>query len=310
MVRRLPPLRALQAFEATVRRGSASAAAAELSVTHGAVSKQLRILEERLGRPLFERAGARLLPGEDAAAFARLLTRAFDLMADGAKAIQAAPEAVQPEDIKVVAPATFAMRWLLPRLYRFHAARPDITVAVRTANVEEDWRRLDFDLAILRSNRGGGGIEEVPFLTERNTLLAAPSLLPRGRAMTLDDVRRGPLLESGTRPGDLAAWLAAAGLDLADCPEVRSFPRFYVTLEAALDGLGCIVGPLPVLIDDVRDGRLAVPFPDIAVPGLSYVCAVDPAGDRAAEVRVFVDWLTAEAGGNAPAAATGRNIRR
>jgi DNA-binding transcriptional LysR family regulator len=294
---RLPPLRALVAFEAVVRLGSVTAAGEELGVTHGAVSKQLALLEDDLGQPLFRRARAGLLPTDAAEAFAREVRAALDRLEIGAAALRQRPDAGPlPSELRVIAPAAFALRWLLPRLHDLRD-RAGLAAVLRTTDRDEDWRSTAFDVAIRRDQVPPPGLVAVEAMRESCTLVVAR----RGAAR--DPLPRWTFCEAETRPGELDAWLRLAGADPAACRDRRVFPRFYLALEAALAGAGALVAPLQLLAEELREGRLSLPFPRLVLPGAALACIFDPGGPRAAEARAFAAWL-------AEAAATPARPRR
>lgn len=295
-MRRLPPLHALRVFEVAARAGSHAAAAAELGLTHGAVSRQVAALEAWFGQRLFVRVGRNVVPTPAARAFAEAVSLTFDRL-DAAAEICGRPLA--PRTLRVSTPTTFAMRWLIPRLDSFHAARPEAEVVVTTTTTLHNALRGGFDLAVRREPRLGvgahhpwGAYRAVPFLAEANTLVASPSLLAARPLRAPSDLAGGTLLTSETRPGDWGDWLAAAGLPLELGPR-RTFDHYFVALQATADGLGYGVGPLPVLSGDLAAGRLVAPFPEIVVPRPGYVALVPNDADKTPTLTAFIDWLVA-----------------
>ncbi|KQP05816.1 LysR family transcriptional regulator [Methylobacterium sp. Leaf99] len=296
-MRRLPPLHALRVFEVAARAGSHVAAAAELGLTHGAVSRQVAVLEAWFGQRLFVRVGRSVVPTPAARAFAEAVSLTFDRL-DAAAEICGRPLA--PRTLRVSTPTTFAMRWLIPRLDGFHAARPEAEVVVTTTTTLHNALRGGFDLAVRREPRLGtgahhpwGAYRAVPFLREANTLVASPSLLAARPLCTPHDLEGATLLTSETRPGDWTDWLAAAGLP-PDTGSRRTFDHYFVALQATADGLGYGLGPLPVLSGDLATGRLVAPFPEIVVPRPGYVALVPNDADKTSTLAAFVDWLMAE----------------
>jgi DNA-binding transcriptional LysR family regulator len=296
-MRRLPPLNALRVFEVAARTGSYAAAGAELGLTHGAVSRQIAALEAWLGQRLFVRTGRRMAATQAARAFAAEVSLSFDR-------VIAAAEACGRLDarriLRVSAPTTFAMRWLIPRLDRFHAARPEVEVAVTTATTLHDTLRGGFDVAIRRGSAEPDAWPQhraVPFLEETDTLIVSPALFARRPLRRPGDVADHVLLSTETRPGDWTDWLDRAGLPHMATVRRRVFDHFFVTLQAVLDGLGVGIGPFPVLRDELASGRLLAPFPAIAVPRQRYVALIPFDADKSSSLTGFIDWLTREAAG-------------
>lgn len=295
-MRGLPPLNALRVFEVAARTGSHTAAATELGLTHGAVSRQISGLESWLGQRLFVRVGRRMAPTPAAQAFAAEVSLCFDRLNAAA---EACGRPAAPRVLRVSAPTTFAMRWLIPRLDGFHAARPEAEVVVSTVTTLHDALQGGFDIAVRRgvapggSGRPWGPYRAVPFLDEADTVVASPALLARRPLRTPEDLAGHRLLATETRHGDWNDWLAAAGLSRRTGRR-RVFDHFFVTLQAVADGLGIGVGPLPVLAAEVAAGRLVAPFPDIFVPRTGYVALVPNDADKTQTLAAFVDWLVAQ----------------
>jgi LysR family glycine cleavage system transcriptional activator len=293
-MRRLLPLNALRVFEVAARAGTYAEAGAELGLTHGAVSRQIAAVETWLGQRLFVRTGRRMTATPAARVFAAEVSLAFDR-------VIAAAEACGRLDarriLRVSAPATFAMRWLIPRLDRFHSERPELEVAVTTAMTLHDELRGGFDIAI---RRGPAEPEAWPqhravtFLNEADTLIMSPALFERSPVRRLDDIANHVLLSTETRPGDWTDWLDRAGLRPAAEQRRRVFDHFFVTRQAVEDGLGLGIGPLPVLQTDLATGRLVAPFATITVPRQGYVALIPFDADKTSSLTGFIEWLIAE----------------
>ncbi len=293
-MRRLPPLNALRIFEVAARTSSYAAAAAELGLTHGAVSRQIAGLEHWLGQRLFVRAGRRMVPTQAALVFASEVSLSFDRVTAAADAC-GRPSARRI--LRVSAPSTFAMRWLIPRLEHFHAERPEVEVAVTTTTTLHDELRGGFDVAIRRGSAEQNTWPQhhaMHFLDEADTLVMSPALFERRPVRKLEDLLHHTLLTSETRPGDWVDWLDKAGLSHMAGHRRRIFDHFFVTLQAVVDGLGVGIGPLPVLGTDVAAGRLMTPFPGILVPRTGYVALVPFDADKTTSLTAFIDWLVAE----------------
>ncbi|PWC76295.1 LysR substrate-binding domain-containing protein [Azospirillum sp. TSH64] len=296
-MRRLPPLNALRIFEVAARTGSYAEAGAELGLTHGAVSRQIATLESWLGQRLFTKEGRRMVATPMARIFASEVGLSFDRLAVAADAC-GRPDARRI--LRVSAPTSFAMRWLIPRLGRYHAGHPQVEVAVTTVSTVLEELRGGVDVAIRR----GAAREHVwpqhrvvSVLDDVDTLIMSPALFARRPIRKPADIEGHTLLASETRPGDWAGWLDAAGLQhLAGHPR-QIFDHFFVTRQAVEDGLGIGIGPLPMLDIDIANGKLMTPLPDIRVPRTGYVALVPPQADAGKLVAGFVDWLVGEAQG-------------
>ncbi|WP_042702519.1 LysR substrate-binding domain-containing protein [Azospirillum sp. B506] len=294
-MRRLPPLNALRIFEVAARTGSYAEAGAELGLTHGAVSRQMAALESWLGQRLFTKDGRRMVATPMAKIFAAEVGLSFDRLAVAAEAC-GRPGARRI--LRVSAPTSFAMRWLIPRLERYHAAHPQVEVAVTTVSTVLEELRGGVDVAVRR----GVAREHVwpqhrvvPVLDDVDTLIMSPALFAQRPIQKPADIEGHRLLASETRAGDWASWLEAAGLQhLAGLPR-QKFDHFFVTRQAVEDGLGIGIGPLPMLQIDIDRGRLMTPLPEIRVPRTGYVALIPPQADAGTLVAGFVDWLVGEA---------------
>lgn len=302
MIDRLPPLNAVRAFAAAARHASFTRAASELGVTHGAVSKQVRLLEEHLGQPLFTRGVRRIA----------LTSAGRELLADTAPALEriaaaaaklrrAAP--AEAGVVRINARPSFALRWLIPHLPRLARACPDLEPQVATSTQEP--ARLpahSFDVVIRRDapdHRGPAwpaGMPARPFLRESALPVAAPALLAAHPVRRAEDLAGHVLLHTATRGKDWADWFARAGVpDLRPAGELR-FEHQQFVLQAALDGLGVALGLSALVGGDLAAGRLAPALPRGPRLRLAPMCyALAPGAPAAA--RRFASWLEKVGGG-------------
>lgn len=290
MKRRLPSLNALRAFEAAARLGRMSAAADELAVTHGAVSRQIRHLEEVLGVPLF--AGSKARPALTDAGRALLpgLTDAFDRMDAAVRACVDADGAT----LDVSCLSTFLMRWLIPRLHRFNAANPGVDVRLRAADqaVDIDRERFDVIITVDESPSAATPPATLTLFAEMLGPVAAPALIPAPSPDGAADLRPLPILHTKTRRNAWAMWSAAANRPPPDPARISTeFEHYYYTLEAALAGLGVCVAPWHLVADDVRSGRLLAPC-GFHASGYVYVAQWRR---RNRKTERFCAWLAEEA---------------
>ncbi len=300
MKRRLPPLNALRAFEAAARLGRMTAAAEELAVTPGAVSRQVRHLEEVLGVSLFE--GSKNKPELTVAAKTLLpeLTAALDR-------IEAAVRAVSDDGggtLDVSCFSTFTVKWLIPRLYQFHALHPNIEVRLSAAERAGDVERERYDLVITAADAATPDSAAVLALfDERLGLVLAPALAAKVVLRTPRDLAGLPLLHTRTRPNAWQMWGEAAGTVVPVPAQAGpEFEHYYFTLEAAIGGLGVCVAPWHLVIDDIRAGRLLAPL-GFQRSGYRYVARRRPQPNK--RLDRFCAWLVEQAR-QTPAPATRR----
>lgn len=288
MPHQLPSLNALRVFEVAARAGSYTDAARELHLTHGAISRQIKLLEGYLGQPLFRKEGQRMVATEHAKAFAREISAAFDHIGDASRRYG---KSASSKVIRINAPATFAMRWLIPRLADFRARHPRTEVRVSTAFSNEPVLKGSFDLAVRRSPGDQTQFEVAPLFSESTTVIASPTLLKGGRFERPADLASAILLSTESRPGDWETWLNMAGCnDLRPVQHLR-FDHFFVTLQAVIDGMGFGIGTFPTLSADEQLGRLVTPFRGWQVKGSTYFALVPLDSDKPKFLREFQRWL-------------------
>jgi LysR family glycine cleavage system transcriptional activator len=290
--RSLPPLNALRAFEAAARHGSFKHAADELGVTHGAVSRHVRLLEDWLGPPaLFLRLNRRVeltatgvaLLSETAAALDRLSAAAARHLVQGGKP--------SPQIVRVNAFSTFSLRWLLPRLRQFRDRYPDVEVRLSTSDDPLDSLREPYDVII----RGGPdtfhGYASRLFLVERRSPVCSPALLDRSPIASVQDLRRHTLLHTAKLPRIWSEWFAAAGSPHVEPASTLTFDHFYLSIQAALDGLGVAMGPSALVGEDLEHGRLVAPFAAISLPTKNYHAYVPENRVSHPVIEAFCRWL-------------------
>ncbi|GJH11370.1 transcriptional regulator GcvA [Caballeronia novacaledonica] len=288
----LPSLNALRAFEAAGRLGSFKEAAAELHVTHGAISQQVRLLEAWLGASLFERHNRRVVLTPAARAYLAEIGPLFDRLAQ-ATARFGLSETVS-RTLTVNAPATFTLRWLVPRLERFRVLHPDVEVRIETSNEPVESLKDTHDIVI----RGGPdtfyGYAMRPFLEEERLPVCSPVLLRRLPLRAPEDMQRHTLLHTSSLPRVWPDWLAQVDLPALTPAAVLTFDHFYLTLQAAVDGMGIAMGPTALVADDLAAGRLVAPFDGPRLPSRSYCTYV--ADDKADDdvIVLFRSWLERE----------------
>lgn len=285
----LPPLNALRAFEAAGRLSSFKEAATELHVTSGAISQSVRLLEDWLGAPLFERHNRRVVLTPGARAYLAQIGPLLEQIAL-ATARFGFPDPA-PRTLVVNALATFTLRWLVPRLEAFRAAHPGIDVQVHTSNQPVESLSEVYDLVI----RGGPdtlyGYSTRVFLREERLPVCSPALLERLPLREPDDLRRHTLLHTSSLPRLWPDWLASVAMPTLKPAAGVVFDHFYLTLQAAIDGLGIAMGPLALVAADLQAGRLLTPFTGPRLTSRSY-CAYIPNGKLAdTAVLTFCAWL-------------------
>ncbi|MGV9800068.1 LysR substrate-binding domain-containing protein [Mycobacterium sp. NPDC003449] len=251
----LPPLNPTRVFEVTGRLLSISKAAAELSVTPAAVSRQVRALERYLDVRLFNRVhgGLELTP-----AGARFLAEVGPLFV----ALEQATEAVRPRvgsaTLKIRSPATFAVRWLIPRLASFHRLHPDIDVQLTASSAPIDLDREDIDAGIQLGDGNWSGLGAQPLIP--NELV--PVVAPEGRTALTEPTALvdATLLHSLARIDDWARWLEAAGIGAAGAYSGMKYETSLLAYQAAIEGHGVAIAQQALVEKELAGGILVAPF--------------------------------------------------
>ena len=290
---RVLPLLALRAFAEAGRYGSIKRAAEVMGVTSGAVSQQLRLLEERVAAPLFSRTRYGVELTEVAAKVHPAMLRAFDQIESGLQALEANKAA---QSVTVCTVPSFAASWLVPRLGRFTKLHPEIEVRVEASSALADLHKQRVDIAIRHGLGDYPGLEAVHLMAPELIPVASPRLLAEGpRIDTPVDCLAYPLLQDSDR-ADWRLWLQAFGVE--DDPRIergQAFDEDFLLVRAAEAGQGIALVRDIYAREEVMAGRLAValdcPWPtDFAY----YVVTLPQATERPA-VAAFVSWLIDEA---------------
>ncbi|MDA9439121.1 transcriptional regulator [Bradyrhizobium sp. CCBAU 51745] len=293
MTARLPSLNGLRAFEAAARHLSFTLAAGELNVTQTAISHQIRRLEEELGIRLFIRQNRALALTPEARDYLPGVRAAFNDLR------LATDRLLRKDDDKVLTVSTLASlaaKWLLPRLADFQDAHPDIDVRITTSTSLVDFQRDDVDAAIRYGRGQWPGLRADWLMADELFPVCSPSLLRGDKPLRRpEDLRGYPLLHtSNTNSDDWRLWLTAAGLpvDIAKQPGI-TFDMIFMTIQAAIDGIGVAMGRTSYVKDDIAKGRLVVPF-KIALPADAGFYLVSPEGRREApKLAAFREWIIA-----------------
>jgi LysR family glycine cleavage system transcriptional activator len=294
MSTRLPSLNGLRAFEAAARHLSFTNAASELNVTQTAISHQIKRLEEELGLKLFirqNRALALTPQGHDYLPGVRAAFNDLRLATDRLKRRD------NDHVLTVSTLASMASKWLLPRISAFQRAHPDIDVRITTSTSMVDFKSGDVDAAI-RYGRGQWPGLRADWLTADDLFPVCSPALRTGKKALLkpQDLADYTLLHSsGGYDDDWRLWLTAAGLpaDISKQPGL-TFDMIFMTLQAAIDGLGVAIGRTTYVEGDLAKGRLVVPF-DMRMPADAGFYLVSPeASSDSRKLKAFRDWLLSQ----------------
>ncbi|HEX8653916.1 MAG TPA: LysR substrate-binding domain-containing protein [Allosphingosinicella sp.] len=291
-MRRLPPLSAVKVFEAAARHENFTRAAAELGMTQAAVSYQIRLLEDRLGIPLFLRSKRRVTLSEAGRRAAPLVARAFDTLADAFGSVVSEDENV----LAISTTQTFASNWIAPRLGAFQLARPELAVRLHTENRVIDFAREEIDVAIRSTSAVGEwpGLKSHFMFRLHSTPVAAPACREAYRIAAPEDLLRVPRLT----PDDVwwSHWLRAAGLPVPDEGATAGirFDAQAMEGQAVLSGAGVAMLTPLFWRAELASGRLIQLFDAVSVSDTAYWLVYPEHRRNQAKIRAFRDWILAE----------------
>lgn len=296
-MRKLPPLNALRAFEAAGRHLSFSRAADELAVTPGAISQQMRILEQWLGTPLFRRDPKGLTLTEAGHAALPHMREGFDRLLTGTRLMQAGSG---PSRITVSVAPSFASKWLVPRLDAFQDQHKDVDVYVHADMDPVDFATADVDVAIRFGQGGYGDLTSERLMSESIVPVCAPSLARGDKPIKApEDLLAHTLIHDDTDKSGVLTWpmwLRAAGVnDEADA--ASRGPRFNqssLAIEAAVAGKGVTLARFALAVADLEAARLVIPFDRETPTDFAYWLVYPEAKADLPEVRAFTTWVMSE----------------
>jgi LysR family transcriptional regulator of beta-lactamase len=290
MARRLPSLNGLRAFEAAGRHGSFTAAAQELKVTQAAVSRMVRLLEQRLGFSLFRRHANALELTAQGHAFLSGLTDSFDSiarLAEHVAAMRAGPV------LTVGVGPTLAVNWLIPRLTGFYRSHPDIEVRMATGGATRPVRD-DWTCTIRRDTAAWPGYVAEQLFPSTLVPVCTPELAVGLRRPS--DLQNSTLIFVPHLSNDWPCWFEAAGLSTPIRPAGEVFfDNNAMAMQAVLDGVGVATAQPLYVTDALKAGRLVVPFPIVATKRESWYLEYRLARETDAALLAFRDWLHSEA---------------
>jgi len=280
-------LNALRAFEATARHRSFTAASGELAVTHGAVSRQVRVLEETFGVSLLHRTAQGAEPTIEGQRLADGLKRGFD-------EIQASLDQLRPGPLTLACSTSIMMYWVLPRLANFHQENPDVNLQYHMTSGPLDFTHDKISVAIrLSSQELARDVTRTDICSEWVGPVCSPEYLRTLKIRTTADLHRARLIYSHTREHAWAEWKQCYDPAMGELIRDEGYPHFYLLIQAARCGLGIANVPRMLVQDDLNSGALVAPFGFVAGPNRLTIWVASHLTERS-ETKRLVAWLSAE----------------
>lgn len=297
MARRLPPLNTLPDFEAASRHLSFTKAAEELHVTHGAVSRQVKSLEDYLGLRLFRRLNRALRLTDEGQAYARSVREILDSLAEATRRLRTPRESGA---LTVSTTYSFTIGWLVPRLGRFRALHPEFDVRLQANDHVIDFARDNVDLSIRYGRGHYPGLATARLIGDDYVPIASPKLA-RGKhpLKKPEDLRHHVLLHEERTEVDWKMWLMAAGVEGVDATRGPVFSHSIMAIQAAIRGEGVALGRTTLIEEELAAKQLVRLFDLRLKAEMAYYVVCPPQALEQAKVSAFRDWLLAEAGSSA-----------
>ena len=282
----LPPLNALRAFEASARLMSFTLAAKELFVTHGAISKQVKILEDFVGMPLFIRQHRSLKLTDEGERYFVHAQGALQTINNATSDLISQPLRTQTLAINVLPSLTIS--WLIPRLEEFKSRYPHLYVDLSIGDFEVDFNKVNYDIAIRSSTSVPKAANVLTLMDEDLCLVCSPELAARLKC--LDDINQMTLLQHTTRPGLWQLWADTLNVNLTT-EKKFGVEHFYMLSQAAVSGMGVALIPRFFIEDELKSGKLVIPFEADFTSPYRYYLLTPKSSNLPLKVQSFIDWL-------------------
>lgn len=296
----LPSIGDLVAFESAARHASFTRAAAELNLTQSAVSRAVRLLEERIGVTLFERIRQRVVLTAAGTVYLQDVRRLLDELREATHRIMAFADSAATLNIAVL--PTFATRWLVPRLPDFARRHPDITLNFSTRLQPFNFAAEPFDAAIHYGNPTWASAESYHLMDEVMVAVCSPEYRRALDIRLPADLPRITLLHQSTRPMAWADWFEEAGLEATGVHRGPRYEQFSMIAQAAVSGLGAALLPKVLIEEELASARLEVLFDQQLKSPSAYYWVVPDEKVATAPLKAFTRWITGKAKENAEAA--------
>jgi LysR family glycine cleavage system transcriptional activator len=282
----LPPLNALRVFESAARNVSFTLAAKELFVTHGAISKQVKLLEQYLGITLFIRQHRKLVLTDEARQYLAHVQAALQTINSATNEVMMQPVRTQSLAVNVLPSLTIS--WLIPCLEDFKSRHPNLYVDLSIGDFAVDFTRQQYDIAIRSATSEPEGVNFIKLMDEELCYVCSPQLAKK--MMALGDINDMTLLEHTSRPGLWHRWADAQGISLTTDKKF-GMEHFYMLSQAAVSSMGVALIPRFFVAQQLVEGSLVIPFEADFTSPYRYYLLTSKGNPLPAKVQAFIDWI-------------------
>lgn len=286
MYAHLPPLNSLRAFESAARLMSFTLASKELFVTHGAISKQVKILEEYVGMPLFIRQHRSLRLTDEGEMYFVSVQSALQTINSASADLMIQPLQAQTLAINVLPSLTIS--WLIPRMEQFKTRFPHLYVDLSIGDFEVDFSSAKYDIAVRSATSAPKGANVMKLMDEDLCLVCSPEMSLQ--LSSLEAINQMTLLKHTTRPDLWNVWAEDVGIKLTT-ENKFGVEHFYMLSQAAASGMGVALIPRFFIEDELASGKLVIPFDAKFTSPYSYYLLTPKSSNLSLKVQSFIDWL-------------------
>ncbi|WP_434607419.1 LysR family transcriptional regulator [Pseudomonas sp. R1-7] len=294
MRRKIPSTAALVSFEAAARHESFTKAAQELSLTQGAICRQIASLEEFLSVELFRRSRRGVKLTEAGLSYSRRIATQLDAVERDTLSVMGHTGA---NVIELAVVPTFGTQWLLPRLKDFQKQHPEVTVNLTNRTRPFLFADTDFDAAIYFGDADWSGTESHKLMGENPMPVCSPALLGSRNALTPDAIAELPLLQQTTRPYAWRQWFSSQHLNVARDLTGPRYELFSMLAQAAMHDMGIALIPPFLIQRELAERRLVIANRNALSSIKAYYLMIPERKVESASLRAFRDWLVNQAEG-------------
>ncbi len=291
MRRKIPSTTALVCFEAAARHESFTKASVELSLTQGAVCRQIASLEDFLGVELFRRSKRGVKLTEAGLSYSRRVATQLDAVERDTLSVMG-QQGSNVLELAVV--PTFGTQWLLPRLKHFQALHPDITVNLTNRTRPFLFADTEFDAAIYFGDGDWSGTQAHALMQEAPVPVCSPATLAGSATLSCDELARMPLLQQTTRPYAWRQWFGSLGMNVSRDMTGPRYELFSMLAQAAMHDMGVALIPPFLITRELEEGRLQVCNPHALTSDKAYQLMIPERKVESASLQAFRDWLVGE----------------